>query len=146
MKRTLFKKILAVRFNRDGENVMKNAKSKQGLTLTEVVIACLILFLTLSAFLASFMAANRSAKMADNYMDGMHTARQTMEALASYDYDDSSLSIGTHLINNGSYTVSQNATYTETKDIALTIYWIEPASSRTSTVTLATSMTKGLHE
>lgn len=125
---------------------MMRAKSKQGLTITEMLIASMILAMTLSAFLVSFAAANRSAVMADDYMDGMHAARQAIEKLISYDYNDSMLSIGTHSLNNGTYMVSENPTYTETKDISLAIYWSEPASSRTSTITLATSMTKGLHE
>ena len=120
--------------------------SKRGMTLVEVMIASTILAFTLCAFLTTFVTAERAAVMADDYMEKTNEARQIMEELVACNYDNSQLNLGTHTIPEGQYIVSQNATFSDTKDIALTIYWTERGGSKTWSLSFSTSMTKGLHQ
>ena len=126
---------------------MNSNRSKRGLTLVEVIIAGGILAFTLCAFLSTFVMAQRAAVMADDYMQKMHDTRQIMEELISYNFDDTRLSSGTHTISVGkTYVVTDNPSYQDTKDIILTVSWTEPAGSKTWSLSIAGSMTKGLHQ
>jgi len=65
----------------------------RGFTLVEVVVAMALLLLTLTAFVVSFVQSKRSAAMADNRLDAIHTAREKMETLVSYLYTAPELSV-----------------------------------------------------
>ncbi|MFC1496925.1 type II secretion system protein J [Verrucomicrobiota bacterium] len=123
-----------------------NLYSKRGLTLVEVMIAGAILAFTMSAFLTTFVSAQRSAVIANEFMEKMHEARQLMEELVAHDYGDSELSLGTHLVTGGSYSVSMNSEYSDTKDVTLTLSWTQAGSSRISNLTLTSSITRSMHQ
>jgi type II secretory pathway pseudopilin PulG len=118
---------------------------QDGFTLVEVVVAAALLILALSAFIASFVQAGRSAAIADNRLDAVHNARQQMETLISYPYNASALSIGTHTFSNGFYVVTSNAS-AKVKDISVSIRCIHPVNGTISTVTLAGSISSELHQ
>ena len=117
----------------------------KGFTLVEVMIATVLLILSLSVFIVSFVQSTRSGVIADNSLDAVHKARETMETLFASSYSSTGLTIGTHTIANGFYTVSNNA-ISNVKDIMLTLKWINPGSSITSSVTLAGSISSELHK
>ena len=116
-----------------------------GFTLVEVVIAMALLILSLSAFAVSFVQSRRSAAIADNRLDAIHTARDKMETLGSYLYTAPELSAGPHNFLNGFYTISNN-TAARVKDIVVTINWVNPLGKVTSTVSLAGSVSSELHQ
>ncbi len=120
-----------------------------GLTLVEVVIAMALLILSLAAFTVSFIQSRRSAVIADNRLDAIHTARDKMETLGSYLYTAPELSVvpnpHTFYFSNGYYTVSNN-TSARVKDILVTINWVNPLGKVTSTVSLAGSVSSELHK
>lgn len=118
---------------------------RAGFTLVEVVVAMALLLLTLTAFVVSFVQSKRSAAIADNRLEAIHTARDKMETLSSYPYTATGLSIGTHTFTNGFYTVSSN-TAANVKDITLTVKWMNPVGKVTSTVSLAGSISSELHQ
>ena len=117
----------------------------RGFSLVEVIIATALLILSLAVFIVSFVQSTRSSVIADNSMDALHRARGTMEALCASSYTSTGLSVGTHTIANGFYIVSNNA-IANVKDITLTLNWINPGSSITSSVTLAGSISSELHQ
>lgn len=117
----------------------------KGFTIVEVVIATALLILSLAAFIISFVQSGRSAAIADNRLDAIHSARDKMEAIGSYIYTASELSAGTHNFSNGFYTVSNNAS-ARVKDIVVTIRWVNPLGNITSTVSLAGSVSSELHQ
>lgn len=118
---------------------------KAGFTVVEVAVATALLLLTLTAFVVSFVQSKRSAAVAENRLEAIHTARDKMETLGSYPYTATELSIGTHNFSNGFYVVSNNAA-AHVKDINLTVKWINPGGTITSTVSLAGSMSSELHQ
>lgn len=120
--------------------------TKSGLTILEMMIALGILALVLLGFLSAFTTARRSAAMAHNHMSGLHMARQQMETLLSYKWQDPALNVGTHALSNGLYVVSLNPSNALMKNVDLTVRWCEPNSTMTSSVTLTTAMIASLHE
>ena len=116
-----------------------------GFTLVEVVIAMALLVLSLAAFTVSFVQSRRSAAIADNRLDAIHTARDKMETISSYFYGSTGLNIGTKYFSNGFYTVSNN-TAKKVKDVVVTIRWVNPLGKITSAVSLAGSVSSELHQ
>lgn len=118
---------------------------RQGFTLVEVIVASMITALALAAMITSFTMAKRSVSLADNLLSASNSARTVLERLKTYDYDSSALSVGTHILTNGFYTVSNNPAFKTTKDITVTIRWREPATAKTQTVSISTSIARVLH-
>lgn len=118
-----------------------------GYTLIEVVIATALLALTLSAFAASFVQSRRSATVAENRMEALHSARQQMETLMTLSFAATQFNYGVHALTNGSYAVTSNAQYPATvKDIALSLRWVNTLGTITSTVSLSSSISSELHQ
>ena len=114
--------------------------------MVEVVIAMAILALTLSAFIYSFVQATHSAIMSDNRIEAIHNARNQMEMLLTHTYSSPQLSYGMHAFSNGFYIVTANIQYTASvKDIALTIRWVNPNSTVTSSISLNGCVSAELH-
>lgn len=119
---------------------------KKGFTLVEVVIASAIMALALLAFLGSFMMARHSTMLSENRMKAVHEARGEMETLLTLPYIAPELNYGTHSLSNGSYSVTTNAEYpSSVKDIFITVTWVNPMSTVTSTVSVSGSLCAGLH-
>jgi type II secretory pathway pseudopilin PulG len=119
-----------------------NFGGKDGLTLTEVVIACAILGLTLSALIPSFVMQQKAVAFANNRLVALHHTRAVMEDLMTAKYYDSRLTVGNHSVPGGNYVVTENAGL---KDIFLTMQWSDPAFSAVQSVTLATSLAYATH-
>lgn len=119
---------------------------KKGFTLVEVVIASAIMVLALTGFLASFLMARRSILLCENRMNTVHEIRERMETLLTLPYTATELSYGVHSLSNGFYSVSTNAQYpSSVKDISMTLRWVNPACTMTSTVSVSSSLCTELH-
>ncbi len=116
---------------------------KTGMTFPEVLIACAILGVTLSAFIVGFTASEKTVAYANNRLTALHSARQQMENFFSLKYGSPGLSVGTHALSNGNYVVTEN---NGVKTITLTITWIDPTRRAPSTVTLVSSMAYAIHK
>ncbi|MBA4386768.1 MAG: hypothetical protein C0404_02235 [Verrucomicrobia bacterium] len=119
-----------------------NLGRKDGLTLTEVLIACTIMGVILSGLVTSFVMQQKGVAYANNRLRAMHGARQVMETLMIKSYYDSSLSVGVHAVSNGSYTVVEND---GVKDVSLTLWWKDQGQAATQTVSLVTSIAYTSH-
>jgi prepilin-type N-terminal cleavage/methylation domain-containing protein len=125
--------------------ITKRTYCRRGVTLVEVMVASVVLTITLLGFLASFDVARRSENLSANTFDGIHQARSILEELRTVGYYASELSLGTHSVSNGFYVVSNNTDFAQTKDVYLTLRWVEPGGSRTASLYYATSMTESMH-
>lgn len=119
---------------------------KKGFTLVEVVIASAIMVLALTGFLASFLMARRSTMLSENRIKAVHEIRKQMETLLTLPYAATQLNYGAHSLSNGFYSVSANAQYpSSVKDISMTLRWVNPMCTMTSTVSVSGSLCTELH-
>lgn len=121
----------------------------RGFTLVEVMIATALLVMALSLFVGTFVAAKRSAVIANKHQEAVHNARSVLENVLRYAYGTAELSNGWHgtSISGVTYyvvTVTQ-APSIVVKNIYVTNRWVNPASRLTSIVSLASSMSSELH-
>jgi len=123
--------------------------SNQGFTLTEAMVASFVAVIGLASVLVSLSAIKRTSVLIEAQSVAVHGARQEMETLLSCPYDDARLTPGTHVIGGtlgGVYSVSSNAAFGQTKNIVLDMYWVDPRSGLTSTVSLASSISHAMHK
>ena len=123
----------------------RSRRSVCGLTLVEIMMATAILSIVFAAFLISFTTARRTAAMARNQIHGVNLARDTMEQLLLSGFNSAALSVGTHTLTSGQYVVSLDTSNAAIKTVNLSIWWSEPLSSITSSVSLQTTVTTSLH-
>lgn len=120
-----------------------------GMTLVECVIASCILLLTVTAGLTAVNTARRFGHFADDRMNKVHVAREAMETVRLYSYDDAALSDGAHTLTSEiryTVTTTTNVLYPATKDIAVTVSWKEAGSRGIlHTYTLYGSVAECLH-
>jgi len=116
---------------------------KDGVTMPEALIACLVLGIALSGILTGFVMCQKTVTYANNALTGMHEARGVLEALVNSKYGSSTLDVGTHTLTNGYYVVTESA---GVKDIALTVTWKDQLRVAPSSVTLTTSLANSIHQ
>jgi len=116
-----------------------------GFTLVEAVAASAIMMIVFVAVIGMLSFAWRSASITENRLASMHIARQVMESLVSQSYGTANLTVGTKNLpgNRGSYVVTEESGG-QTKNITVTIRWVEPTGLEQS-VSLTTSLSRSLH-
>jgi prepilin-type N-terminal cleavage/methylation domain-containing protein len=120
-----------------------NCKRKEGLTLTEVMVACAILGLVLSAMIGTCVMGQKSVVFANNRLIAMHEARRVMEGLLEKSYSSSDWNVGNHNLSNGVYVVTQSG---NVKTVAVAIRWTDPTRAATSSVELASCLSSVAHK
>ena len=123
--------------------------SNQGFTLTEAVVASFVAVIGMASVLVSLSAIQRTTALVEAQSTAVHGTRQEMETLLSCPFDDARLAPGTHVVSGtpgGIYTVVSNAAFGQTKNILLNMYWVDPRSGVTSTVSLASSVSHAMHK
>jgi prepilin-type N-terminal cleavage/methylation domain-containing protein len=119
-------------------------KVKAGFTLVETMLAVMILSIALGACILSFSMAMRTVGTASNQMAALHCARDQVEVLRTNSFSGVS---GSGAFTNGnlygSYTVS--SVNTSTKDITVSVWYLNRIHRGYSTNTLTTSMVSTLH-
>lgn len=126
--------------------------TNKAFTLLEIVIATAIMAISLLMLIATVVMLKGTVYDASDRLVALHEARDHMETLLSLSYSDASLNIGTHAFafstGNyvGSYTVSSNTSFDGIKDIALTVNWVDPGSTITSSMTINGSLSSVLHQ
>jgi len=132
------------------DNTARGPRSSQaeGFTLTEVIMACMVLMLTLGALLYSFISAKKNTTVAQTYVIAMQIAQGEMERCQNQSYSNimtvtnyplsafnTNRSYASLITNTplqwGTYgRVVTPATNNEYLDITITISWMSPESSR----------------
>ena len=122
-------------------------KKDEGFTLVETVIAVVILGLALGVAAMTFNMAMRTVATSRNRMNGMHFARQEVERLRTFAFDDQALAAGDHAINRGAYVGAYTVTTvnSDLKDITLGVDWYNSMSNGVSAAVLTTYLAKALH-
>ena len=107
-------------------------------TLTEVVVAVVLMLLALGLLLSAFISSKRSVALAQTHLTALQIARNEAERLQTNSYDS---------ISNGpAYTTLTNAfieyrmtnsvvTNNNYKDITIVVEWTAPASLRPQVLT-----------
>jgi len=123
-------------------------KLRGGFTLVESVMAVMILGIALGACVLSFSMAMRSVNTAANQMAALHAARDELETLRTNSFSSSSnLTAGvTRQFTNtfaGTYTVSN--VDSATKNVTVSVWYLNRIHHGYSTNTLTTSLVSTLH-
>jgi prepilin-type N-terminal cleavage/methylation domain-containing protein len=83
------------------------ARSNQGMTLVEVLVAVLVLGLTLGVGIRAIGGNRRVEASTRQQAEALHAARAAMEQLNQLSFHHASLAVGTHALpDGGSYAVS----------------------------------------
>jgi len=130
--------------------------AKGAFTLVEVLVALVLIVVTISPFLRSFVKARESALLADDRMKAVHFARMNLETLLTNTYSSSNLSVTNRLnwatncsVSGGaasyyycSYSVVTGQ-YRNSRIIHLTNSWYNVVTKRTNAVSLSTAICSG---
>ena len=118
-------------------------KNRKGLTLVEVMIAMAILASTLAGFLVVFMMNYKTVAYANNQQRAMNQARTQMETLFGCSYNNTRLSVGTHVVDGScSYSVSEA---NKLKTITVAVSWTNPLPYKTASYVLTVKMSQAIH-
>lgn len=128
-------------------NSVKLGRGKrEGFTLTETVVASAVMAVVFLATFGMISFARRSSSITENRLAALHIGRQVMESLVCQSYTSTNLTVGTKQLagNRGTYVVTEDADG-KTKNIAVTINWVEPTGLRQS-ISVTTSHSRSLHK
>lgn len=129
-------------------------KSREGFTLTEVLVALGLIVVTISLFMNSFVKARESAMLADDRMKAVNFTRMNLETLLTNTYvnlpvtnrpnwlTNSSISAGTTSLFFCGYSIITGQ-YVNSRQIRMTNTWTSARSRKTNAVTIATSVCSG---
>ena len=108
-------------------------------TMTEVVVAVVLMLLALGLLLSSFASAKRSVALAQTHLTALQIARSQAERFQTNAYSNvmSTTAILTnkfvvYQVSNSVVTVTNGGNY---KDLAIIVKWIVPASARRQVLT-----------
>jgi len=119
----------------------KDDTSGAAFTLTEVIVAVVLMLLALGLLLSAFVSSKRSAALAQTHLAALQIARSEAERLQTNAYANiaaASSSVTNTLIR---YTMSNsvisvtNSSGDKYKDIRIVINWTPPMSSRCQVLT-----------
>ena len=105
-------------------------------TLTEVVVAAILMLLSLGLLLSTFVSSRRSVAITQNYLTALKIASSAAEQLQTNSY--ASIGPATATLTNAftRYTMSCSVvTNNNYKDITITVAWTAPASARLQALT-----------
>jgi len=107
-------------------------------TLTEVVVAAVLMLLSLGLLLSTFVSSRRSVAITQNYLTALKIASSEAEQLQTNSYAGIGPACATLTNTFIQYTMSRSvATNTPNtyKDITITVEWTAPASSMRQALT-----------
>ena len=121
----------------------KDETGDTAFTLTEVIVAVVLMLLALGLLLSAFISSKRSVALAQTHLTALQIARSEAERLQTNAYTSiSSGSTYTTLTNTlVVYTISNsvisvtNALNDKYKDITISVEWISPVSARRQALT-----------
>ena len=127
--------------NRNETGDVDQKRAVAAFTLTEVVVAAVLMLLSLSLLLSSFVSSKRSVNLAQNHLIALQVASSEAERLQTNSYasigpTNVTLTTVTNILiecrMSRSVTTNTLNTY---KDITITIEWTAPVSTRRQTLT-----------
>jgi flagellar basal body-associated protein FliL len=117
---------------------MGKRRAEAAFTLTEVVIGALLMVLSLSMLISTFVSARRSVAITQSHLTARKIASSEAERLRTNLY--SSIASATVTITNAlmTYTLTRSVTTNALdtyKDVKITIVWTAPLSSKRQALT-----------
>ncbi len=127
----------------------RNKRSEQkrtaGFTMIEVVVGSAIMSLVFIAMLGAVSTSRNVQSLSENRLACLHIARETLEQYSTLSYDSAAFEVGTNqLPNNRGVCVIRAVSGQSTKDVTVTINWVEP-NKKTYSVSLTSSFSRSLH-
>ena len=120
-------------------------KRTAGFTMIEVVVASAIMSLVFIAMLGAVSTSRNVQSLTESRLASLHLARETLERYSTISYDSSEFAVGTNqLPNNRGSCVIKAVSGQTTKDVTVTINWVEP-TKKTYSVSLTSSFSRSLH-
>ena len=128
---------------KDETGAVGQLRADAAFTLTEVVVAVVLMLLALGLLLSGFVSSKRSVALAQTHLTAMQIARSEAERVQTNAYTNI-VSTSTILTLTNTfivYTMSNsvisvtNATNDKYKDITITVKWATPVSSRLQALT-----------
>ncbi len=127
------------------QNTRSEQKRISGFTLIEVVVASAIMSLVFIAMLGAVSTSRNIQSLSENRLACLHLARETLEHYSTLSYDSSGFAVGTNqLPNNRGVVVIKAVSGQTTKDVTVTINWVEP-TKKSYSVSLTSSFSRSLH-
>lgn len=122
--------------------------SKQGFTLVEVMLAMCLLAFAVSVYCVALVQGQKVATISGRRMQAMHIARDLLEQIADSKYNDIQSISPTVIAGGYTYkcTVSNTVGLTGTKDVVVQLTWRDSGAGTTSSIDMATSFTKWMHQ
>ena len=127
--------------------------SRSGFTVVEVLIASSIMLISVLAVTNAFSYSRRTVSRTEDRLACLHIAREGMETLRNESYDSTLLTVGNNKVlpgytkSRGYYQVTETISPDDgsTKDVTVVIKWGERIGSKTNSVSLMTTHSRGLH-
>ncbi len=116
----------------------KDETGDAAFTLTEVIIAVVLMLLALGLLLSAFVSSKRSVTLAQTHLTALQIARSEAERCQTNTYAGIGPTAATLTNACIQYAVSNSVTtniLNNYKDITITVKWTAPASSRLQTLT-----------
>lgn len=119
----------------------KNKTGNMAFTLTEVIVAVVLMLLALGLLLSAFISSKHSVALAQTHLTAMQIARSEAERIQTNAYTNIMSTAATLTNTLVVYTISNsvisvtNATNDKYKDIAITVKWTAPVSARLQALT-----------
>lgn len=114
----------------------KDKTGDAAFTLTEVIIAVVLMLLALGLLLEGFVSSTRSVALTQTHLTALQIARNEAERLQTNAYVNIVPTNATLTNAFIRYTMSNSVVTTNSyKDITITVNWISPAFSRRQTLT-----------
>jgi len=107
-------------------------------TLTEVIVAVVLMLLALGLLLSAFISSKRSVALAQTHLTALQIARNEAERLQTNIYDTISNGPAYTTLTNAfiEYRMSNSVVTTNNyKDITITVEWLVPVSARRQVLT-----------
>jgi len=121
-----------------------------------MVIASGVMVMTITAFLLTFNAAQKSAQMVDQRTKAVHFARMNMERLLTNTFISPALSITNCPVWLTDYDIAENVTsvyssgytisataYSTARIVTMSNWWYNKRAQKTNVVIMATAITSG---
>jgi len=108
--------------------------SEEGFTLIESMFALVFLSVGLLAIAQLIPLAGMQLTSSRNHTQAQEAAQTQLDNLGLLDYDDAALTAGSHVVNDGTrtitYTVQNNVPLTGTKRVNLRVTWTEGGGTK----------------
>ena len=138
----------------DRMNGKRQFSARAGFTLAEMVIASGLIVMTITMYLLTFNAAQKSAELTDQYTKAVHFSRMNMEKLITNSFvnlpvtncpnwiTDYDIAENVTSIYKSGYTIATSA-YATARIVTMSNWWYNKRAGKTNVIIMATAVSSG---